>query len=362
MASWKWRAYDLASGVLAADLRLSSWQHEDVLNGAGSFSARLEPRDAALTRQAIDATLAARSLIVPFRNGLPIGYGGVVWTPDPPIVSGASLLSYFDDQTYDTTRAFAGVDQHTMMAALVDWVQANDGNVQVDTSQVGLSGVLRDQTWNAWEQKNIGEAFRQKADNINGFDFDFGIELDEGVVVRRLRMWTPRRGRVYVPQACPVFTVGRNARSVPSAPANGAAMATHVIGVGEETNSTTHERLIARAERADLLAAGYPRLTRVLNRPDIKDLTSLQAAVDGEAYYYGAADVDEIVLDVDPNDVTWPWGSWTLGDDCMVKIPVGADPWWPTGFEGIRRIKTHRWALDSAGGERLQVVTGRTLE
>lgn len=374
MADWRWRAYDLASGAPAADLRLTSWSCEDKLNDAGDWSATLEPRSAVLDRQSIDATLPGRSLVVPFRDGMPLGggdptggYAGVVWSADLPDIGGSSLLSYFDRQPLSATKAYAGIDQHAMMADLVDWVQANGGNVQVDTSQVTDSTVLRDQTWYSWEQKNVGEAFRQKADNLNGYDFDFRVEVDVGEVVRRLRMWTPRRGRVYVHKQNPVFIVGRNARTIPAVPADGGAMVTEVRAVGAETGVTfptadgeVRERLEAVAYRTDLLAAGYPRLVEVLDRNDVSDLGTLQAHADGWAYFYGAAPIDEIVLEVDPDDRTWPSGTFEVGDDCMVVIPDDV-PWWPSGLQEVRRIVALRRNVDAAG-ERLQVVTGRGLE
>lgn len=366
MTGWSWRAYDLATGAATADLALAGWSHEDILDDAGQFTASLACRSVLLDRTAITATLPTRSLIVPVRDGLPLGYAGVVWRADQGTIGGASLLSYFDTQTYDDTHTFANVDQHTMMKFLVDWVQANGGNIGVDTSQVGTSGVQRDQTWYVWEQKNVGDAIRQKGDNIGGYDFDFRVELDAGELVRRMRMWTPRRGRPFQAQTSPVFTVGRNAMVVPAAPTDGTGMATHVIAVGAETGVTfsigdaqVRERLVARTIRFDLLAAGFPRIVKVLDRPDVKEASTLQEHADGYASFYGAVAVDQIVLEVDPDDVTWPWWTWELGDDCQLIIPDTVS-WWPDGFNDIRRIVSNRWTVDGSG-EHLQVTTGRLL-
>lgn len=413
MAEWKWYAHDLATGALAATPAVESWSHEDRINEAGGFDLDLASVGRLEDVAAVQATLAARSTITPIRDGQPVGqvggYCGVVWAPDPPSISGASLLSYFDDQSLNATKEYAQVDQHYLLKDLVDWVQANDGNIQIDTSQVEASTILRDQTWYVWEQKNIGEAFRQKSDNLSGFDFDFRVEMVAGRLTRRLRLWTPRRGRPYQPQASPVFKVGSNVLSVPSAPANGGDMVTHVYAVGAESgvvttvgDSEVRHRLVVESVRTDLLTAGYPRLSVTLDRNDVKDLATLQAHADGYAAYNGAAAIDEIVLEVDPDDATWPWGSWDLGDDCLVIIPepvqeshsvvtdddiVDADgdgisdvdgtpigtvtttitystkttlPWWPNGLREVRRVVAHRWSVD-ASGEHLEVVTGRPL-
>jgi hypothetical protein len=404
---WTWHAFDLATGAYTGALALTEWQHEDKLNDSGQFSATLQSRSAMLNQLAAETTLPARSLIVPFRDGQPLGYAGIVWRSDLPTVEGSSLLSYFDTQVYDDTHVFTGVDQHLLVKALVDSVQTQPGgDIHVDTSRIVPSGVLRDQTWNIWEAKNVGDAIRQKGDNLGGYDFDFRVELDPGPI-RRMRLWTPRRGRPYQPQASPVFTIGKNARAVPEAPTDGTEFATYVIALGQEIDSTTHERLRAVSDRSDLVAAGYPRLTKVLDLSDVKDLTTLQAHADGYATYHAAiaATTPELVLEVDPNDVTWPWGSYELGDDCMVVIPAPGQvshdrvinefvlstgdgfvlgtgdgyvlgssthvietdieaamlPWWPYGFSEIRRMTSFRWS-DAATGERLQVVAGRMQE
>jgi hypothetical protein len=359
--AWEWRAYDLRTGVALGSIEMVAWSHTDTLDDSGPFNATMEGRDPDIRRDVLAATTVAKSVIVPIRNGAPLGYAGVVWRPDPPDIAGASLLSYLDAQTLDTTKTYTAVDQHTLIADLVNWVQSQTGgNAQIDTTQVGKSGVLRDQTWNVWEQKNIGDAIRQKGDNIGGYDFDFRVELDAGDLVRRMRMWTPRRGRSFIAQASPVFTVGENARSVPSAQGDGTAMATTVVALGEEIDPDTHERLLAVSVRSDLIDNGFPRLVKTLDRPDVKDLTTLQQHADGYAFYYGAVAVDKIVLEVNPDDPTWPWGSWDLGDDCWVNIPPGVAPWWPSGFSDTRRVISTQWTVE-AGSEMLYVTTGRLL-
>lgn len=365
MARWAFKAFDLRSGNSLGDLALSSWSHTDTLNDAGEFDAVLAWRKRSLDRLAIDSTLAAKSLIVPYRNGVPLGFAGIVWRPDPPNLAGAGLLSYFDAQTLDADRTYNPIDQHLMLVDLVNYVQAEPGgNIGIDVSQVTASGVQRIQSWKVTDQKNIGDVFRQKGDNLGGFDFDLRVELgDTGLPVRRLRMWTPRRGRPFVQGASPVFNAGRNgnALAIPSAPADGTRMGTVFVGLGAETNPTTQARMIARKVRQDLLDAGYPRLMLPpLDLRDVSDQNTLQAHVDGAAYYRGAVALDELVIEVNPDDKSWPWGSYETGDDCQLVIPTGADPKWPTGFSGPRRIIATQWAK-AGREEHLYVHTGRLL-
>lgn len=366
VAEWEWRAYDLASGAPLGLIEMADWSHTDILDDAGSWTATMAGRSSAIRRDYLTATMPGRSVIVPIRNGVPLGFAGIVWSRDAPRIAGAGLLSYFDRQPLNTRKAYVASDQHSVIKDLIDWVQTNGGNIGVDTSQVTLSGVVRTQTWEKWEEKNVGEAIRQKGDNLGGFDFDVRVEYDAGVLVRRLRLWTPRRGRSYLDaQASPTFRLdGRrgNVRDVPSVPVDATKLSTNVYAKGQEIDSTTHEVLLAESVRTDLLAAGWPRLGEVQTFSDIKDSTTLQQHADGIAYLYGPTDVDEIVLTVDPDGEPWQWGTWDLGDDCAVYIPPGdAVPWMPDGYADIRRVKSHEWSWSPTTGESLKVHTGRLL-
>jgi hypothetical protein len=361
---WRWDAYDLVTGVLRGALPVSAWTHTDRLNSAGEFTATFATDYDKIARDAISATLAGRAVIVAKRDGIPV-FSGIVWRPDYPDVAGAGLFSYLDAQTLDETMLFTARDQHYMVADLVNWVQAHDGNIGIDTvTGVPASTFLRDQTWYAWEEKNIGEAIAQKADIINGFDFDVRTEVDG---VRRLRLWTPRRGLVYTEQQSPVFTIAgtrSNLLELPRAPRDATQAVTHVYALGQEIPSTddvlnvNHERIKATSVRGDLLGADppWPRLAHVLDLPDIKTISVLQEHADGWAAKYGGAATDEIALHVDPNHATWAWGRWDLGDECWVNIPAGNSRWWPDGLSAVRRIMAHHWEV-SGETERLDVIT-----
>jgi hypothetical protein len=366
MAAWQFRAYDLGTGASLGTIEMTDWSHSDVLNDAGSWSATMSGRSVAIRRDYLGMTTPGKSVIVPICDGVPFGFAGIVWSRDAPKIAGAGLLSYFDRQPLNARKAYVATDQHFIMKDLIDWVQANGGNIQVDTSQVGPSYVLRDQTWEQWEEKNVGDAIRQKGDNIGGFEFDIRAEYDTGVLVRRLRLWTPRRGRYFIDEQSNVtFRLdGRrgNVTAVPSTPVDATKLSTNVYALGQEINSTTHERLQVESVRADLIAAGWPRLGEVQDLSDVKDLTTLQAHADGLAHLYGPTDVDEIVLEVDPDHEPWEWGKWDLGDDCRVVIPAGETvPWMPDGFNDLRRVKVHDWSWSVDQGESLKVHTGRRL-
>lgn len=362
MSRWEWRAYDLASSTPLGSVELSDWSHSDVLNDSGSWSATMTGRDATARRDNLAATVPGKAVIVPIRNGVPLGFTGIVWSRDPPNIAGSGLLSYFDRQPLNTRKAYVAYDQHFLIKDLVDWVQANGGNIQLDTSQVGPSYVYRDQTWERWEEKFVGEAIRQKADNLGGFEVDVRVEYDTGVLTRRLRMWTPRRGRYWVDNQTNVtFRLdGRrgNVTDISSLAVDATKLNTHIYAKGEEIDSTTHERRLAESVRTDILDAGWPRLGDTLDLNDIKDDATLQAHADGKAHLYGPTDIDEITLTVDPDDVMWPVGSWDLGDDCMVDIPAATIDWVPDALRLVRRVTSHDWKKTTSD-ETFQVKTGR---
>jgi hypothetical protein len=361
---WKWRAVDLATGATGADVAVETWSSRDRQNESGEWSARLLLRgDVDLNRLTEQATRVARSTILPIRRGIPIGFEGVVWSRNLPDVAGAGLLSYLDRNTM-SPRSFSwtDVDQHTMFVQLLAWLSTAGGDIRLDLSQVPLSGVLRTQLWQPWEAKNIGLALREKADNIGGFDFDLraeGLDVD-GDPVRRFRMWTPRRGRIYTDSASPVFTAGKggNILDLPAQLELGAQMVSDVTALGDETNPTTHERRRQAAFRQDVRDAGYPRLEEVLDRYDVKVDASLLEQAQGWAAQFGAAPVDEITFRVDPDDETFGWGAWDQGDDCLLRIPGRVDGWFPDGRERVLRIVETKWDVDK-DGERLYVTAGR---
>jgi hypothetical protein len=376
VTEWTWHAYDAATNAHLGSLLLERWEQAAELKDAGSWSATLVPgASVILAADILNTTQEGRTFIVPVRNGqLVDGFAG--WIPPGgrrrPELAGAGLLSWLDRQVLraanigGTTLTYSAVDQFAVAADLVDRAQAIH-TIGIDTTQVGTSGVLRDQTWYSWESKNIGEALRQKSALSNGYDFDVRVELDAGDPdpTRRLRCWYPRRGRSFEAGTCPIFAAGTggNVYEVPAVNAH-EKFATVAHAIGAETgavvtvgDSEVRVRLTYEAVAQDRIDAGYPSIVAELELPDIKSLAVLEDHAEGYLTRYGQQFATEIILDVNPDDITWPFGSWELGDDCLVVIPAGLTPWWPTGLSEIRRVVAHSWNVDADSGERLRVTT-----
>jgi hypothetical protein len=358
--AWEFHGYDAASGAAVASLDVASWSSKDVRSDSGEWSAVLTPPDSpSVARSVLAATVAGRNVILAVRDGSIIFSG---YLPPGgrrlPEIAGAGLLSYLDRRRLiiATDRVYTAMDQHLMVADLVDYTNAAHG-IGIDTSQVKPSGVLRDQTWHPWELKNIGEALRQKAQLLNGFDLDVRTELDAGSLIRRVRCWYPRRG-LSVSQGGPIFEVGVNALVEPTLTGN-EDFATTTLALGFETNSTTQQRLLASKETTSLLTAGWPEIDVVLDLVDVKEAPTLQAHADGFAQLNDDPDLGSpIEVEVNPNDDTWPWGSWDLGSDARLIIPANYFPWWPDGYSLDRRVEAHRWEWSVTDGEHLYVTLG----
>jgi len=365
MAEWAWHAFELREpGERIGQVPITEWDHTDDLNDAGTWSATFAPPDpaagdrAALIRQILRATDPARAVIVPFRDGLPL-YGGIVWLRDRPTIAGSGLLSWFDRQYINTAWNFVAVDQHLIVRVLVDEAQAGpftNWGIAVDTTDVTDSGVPRDQSWVIADAKNVGEAIRDKASLANGFDFDIRPELDGDNIIRRLRCWYPRRGRP-VSITNLTFSHGGNVRNIVSFPEDASRTTNMAKWIGEETSLNVF--VTGSAQALDALDR-YPVLWHIEKRPDVKVAATLTEHAERYIADHGEPNADQIVLEVDPNDKTHPWGSWELGDDCNVAVPAGVYDWYPDGVAEVRRVVSHRWTV-GPGGEHLYVATGKAI-
>lgn len=367
MGAWSWHCFDLATGTALAQVQMASWSHEDRLNDAGSFAATLEPpENIDHVRYALNAVEAGKGTVVAVRVD-DLGTARAEYTgwvgPEGnrrPDLAGKNLLGYLDFRVLElstTSLIYSSFDQHYIA---LDIVLRTVGPL-LDYSQIAASGVTRDRTWYKWDYKNIGEALRQLSAVENGFDFDVRTEYDTGDLTRRLRCWYPRRGGVLEIGQPLTFELGRNMLTLP-VPEGNAGFATRVVALGKEQDSATQERLISSATNTTLLAQGYPVIVKRLDRSDVSTQAGLDDVAEGELARASTLQDEEISFQVDPNHLTSPWGSWDLGADCLVKVPAGEAFWWPDGFEEQRRIVAHRWSVDSAGGEKLEVVTGRKWE
>jgi hypothetical protein len=358
---WSFHAYDLSTFAPLGKVRMSQWYHEDQLGvyGDGNFNATLFPLGARdHERIALQATTPTKSTIMAVRNDgrfarseftgwVPPGGRQLGGGTNPRLV-GTGLLGYWSRQVLNnpTRLDYQNEDQSLIVALLAntaeDTVIVTDdvtGAVKQYTPgpkvvyNIGLSGKTRTQTWRLWDAKNVGEAMRQIANRIGGLDYDIITGFEAGpngtVVPRRvIRLWYPRRGRS-VADGGPVFVYGKNVRTEPLLVAN-ENFVTSAVGLGNELDPDTQERRRIWKVNTTLLDQGYPLVTTVLDRPDITTVQGLDDQVRGHLLANAGPTTDEVLLDVDPDDATWPYGSWELGDDCRIIIPPPRAPSYET--------------------------------
>lgn len=360
MASWAWHCFDLVTGAAKNTVAMASWQHTDQLNDSGAFAAELAPPvDADDARDILGATQAGKAVIVAMRTD---DAGNVrpeftAWVPPGgnarSKLAGGNLLSYFDRRVLKTAVKYTATDQATILAELVK----NTPGALVDfTSAVALTGRQRAQEWTLSDGKLVGEAMREIAARINGLDFDVRTELDAGFLVRRLRTWYPRRGGI----TTPTFTYGANMLSEPVFGGN-PEFATEVYALGVQTDpGPPPVRLFTSTQNTEQIGFGQPIIDVRVDRTDITTPGALVDVAQGALHDAAFQSDPELTFLVDPNDDTWPWGSWGLGDDCRLEIPAGVLPWWPDGADDPRRITKVQWVVDQGGdNEQLAVTTGR---
>ncbi|MBP2370214.1 hypothetical protein [Pseudonocardia parietis] len=102
---------------------------------------------------------------------------------------GLGLLGYANYWMIESDLVFSQTDQFTIAKSLVDhWQGLEYGHYGIDTSQVGESGVLRDATYLAKEEHNIGKRLEELGRRQNGFD------VDVDPITRALQLHYPIKG------------------------------------------------------------------------------------------------------------------------------------------------------------------------
>lgn len=127
-----------------------------------------------------------------YRNGQVVFAGPAIgWrtSGESLTLSARGLLVYLRLMMVTRDLTFQQADQFTFVTTMIDDWQALDfGHFGIDTSTVGLSGVLRDGTYLKVEQHNVGQRVEELGKRIDGFD----AEIDPAT--RKLQLWYPTKG------------------------------------------------------------------------------------------------------------------------------------------------------------------------
>lgn len=232
---------------------------------------------------------------------------------------------------YDT------VEQQVIARDLVLNAQDEWGSGGIDTPVTGVGTRFRDKnTWDAADGKPYGEALRDLAGLIDGFQFMFepyvtGDERQYGV-----RFVT---GYPFVSNRAPVIAelsdrgdgqMTGNVRELEVEESVG-AFATDVIVLGSGEGDG---RLRGYAQNAPL-GASIPRLARVENRSDVITREWLNGRAETLLSVSGTPMMPP-ALRLASDDPVYPLGSYQVGD--RVELWVDECPQFPNGLQGVWRI------------------------
>lgn len=335
-----------------------TWVEDPPGSGLYVFSATAETTQGyRLARGYLDATIEGRTVIwVQRDNTIVDGY--IVWARPKPMgsrqiqIRAASLWSYFRGRILTVTKTYDDVDQLEIAQDLINWAQTGPGDINVEV-ETETSGVLRERLPLAfgYERKNIGTLVEQLAAVIDGFDFAITCALENEVPTARFRCFYPRRGSRSsgVVFNGGVFALKQNLLDYSVDP-DGTDGATTVYGIGAGEGT---DMLLTQSVNTAALDQGYPVKERTVTHKDVDQIETLQGHTDADLR--GRAQTPTTwVLDVDPDDVSIPFGSWQVGDD--VRVIIGDDERFPAGengengFDGTLRIVAQTTVVNDDGG------------
>lgn len=209
-----------------------------------------------------------------YRNGKLIFAGPLLgWQVQGEAITlqAQGLLAYLKMMVVQADQVFNNVDQFTIAATLINQWQALDyGNFGIDTSNLPVSGVVRDATYLAKELHNVGQRVEELGKRDNGFD------LTIEPATRRLRMAYPIQGQDRSVGEDAVVFDARNVTSpniiCSSAPGDVASEAIGT-GTGDTALISTMSNLTRRAQ--------YGRSAVTQTFDGVKEQSTLDAHVQG---------------------------------------------------------------------------------
>lgn len=362
MAEYRYLAHDLRTGARLGEVPLGGVAYGDRLNRAGDLTATLDlaarsSTGARLSTSLLGATIPRRTVIwVQADTRLMDGY--IVWNRSTTNggrtlqLRCASLWSYFAKRRLTVDKSYAGVDQITIARDLINWAQSRPGGHIGVAAGVELSGVVRDRQPLAWhyERKVISTLIEQLAEVVDGFDFAITADFAADVPEATFRCYYPRRGRRAQDSGI-VFRAARNGNIVDythDEDGTDGLTTLYGIGAGEGTDMLLNTR-----SDTSLIDAGFPLQEDTISFKDVSVMDTLDGHVEAELGHRAQTPVTWRLI-VDPDDVSVPFGAWTVGDDVRVVIddddrfPAGANG--EPGFDGALRILAQTITVPDDGG------------
>lgn len=347
------------------ELPLAGVSYSEELNGVGELSASVDlaahtSLGASLASQYVAATEPRRSSIWVDRDGV-IQWGGIVWsrrrsrgTLGTIEISALDYGSIFERRVLTATKSYTATDQLAVVRDLVTWAQAlPGGNVNIVVGSE-TSGVLITRDPLAWgyELRNLADLIGELAQADTGFDWSISYAYDvAGIPQATLRLHYPRRGRRSIDSSLVFFNAASSGGNLIDWDLDesglDAATTIHAIGAGEGESMVQ-----TVASRTELLDVGYPLTEAVISHKSITDADAL-VSINLEAARLRSNNVSTWSITVDPDDISVPFGTWTVGDDA--HIVIDDHPLFPSngstpGLETTLRITGQTVTVSDDGG------------
>lgn len=363
MSFYRYLLADLRTNAILSELPFTDVRFTQLLNNAGTFSARLQISDIREDNYDIQGvTIPGRTALYVDRDGVLI-WGGIIWLrtydsiSQTITISAREFISYLERRRISSTTVFQSVDELDIARYLVNQAQAVTGGDIGLIQSNNTSGVLVSRVYYDYELKDLYAAIKDLSNAEDGFDFAVDVAYDStGTPKKYLNYGYPMRGRTYVstdPEAL-VFELPGNLVAY-EWPDDGSVTVNTLYGVGPNSNEAKI-RAVATGP-ANQVAAGWPVLEDITSYNDQYDPTLLYQQTLSEVT---ARQNPVVTIKVTlPAYVSPVLGSYITGDECLLRI---TDPRWPEpsgggfGYSAVKRIVSISVEPGENGPERVTLV------
>jgi len=344
---------DLVTGAINAEIPVTGVALTRQINSAGTATFNVLISDVISdSYNIVNSTTPGRTQVWIDRDGVLV-FGGILWARSYKSsnqhleMTVQEFESYLGHRMITTTQVFNNVDVFTIVQTLVNQMQsATGGNIGI-VVPTNLAGVTATKTYYSYELRSVLAAIQDLSKSNNSFDFAITYAYDGGgVPVKTLALGSPRLGTVYssTNAKAPVFEFPAGNVVEYEYPEDGTLLANTVYAVGAGSNEG---KIIATSTDTSKVTAGWPLLEATGNYSDIADTTLLGNLSAGQLK---AVSVPPVTLKMVVNPSTDPvYGSYTLGDDCRIRI---LDDRFPNGLDTTYRIMAISLQAGENGPER----------
>lgn len=355
MATYRYLACDVVTGDLLGELPLTDVSWAPVVNGAGSFTAKLHlgvNRGQWASR--IERTTPLRRGIYIERDGQ-IRMGGLWWTRTSEApgefvqLQGAGFWSIFRKRRIDELLEITG-DQATEIShqVLTHAMDRPGGGLDL-RFDLTPNGSERARTFAPWDRKVVAEAIEDMARAADGFDFSIDCRWSGDRVIREFRTHQPTMGRP--------LSAGVKLTCATGSSGSGNVASWTWEEIGQDTanewtvtgDGQAEAMQISTTRRDDLIAEGWPLLQDVYPVRDVADPDALEGISRERSTQRGTALV-KASFEVDGQRSS-TLAEWDRGD--IVTAQIDECPRFPAGIERPLRVASFDCKVDNKGNERV---------